>query len=501
MKKGSEEFVTEKILFGVNFRKFEERLKVGIQEKYDYEFVGAATTTEGVLEQVRIKKPTILILREKLQGELSDEELLLELRNNYEEVRIIYLAGNHEVGDPFLSQLVSLGIYDIVYGEKISFSKVMGLVAKANKRRDVAHLQQSLDINTGNAPTTEKTGEIPKIFMTETDLLERKKAEEERKKAEEQAKKEEEQEEEVEPNDEGVEEEPIEEEPVAEEKNYVPPVQDIPQTKQEIATRETTTPTKTKTNEPKKKSKIGVIIGAFSLLILLGAGIVAAFIYFGGMDILKGDDSEEILVEALRLSSTKDYEQASVLFDQIDYTTLEEKDKDIMLLTYLFSDQPIKALNLEPKFINSVINYYYAKENTDMIYELAEEWEDPNLDFEVAVLDEEYEKIIELQDDIDMKDRQTEAIVKAYLHLDDLDGAKEFAIELDREELFDIIEEFEEEKKRLEEEQKEKERQEHEKEAEEGLKQEQEKEEGAAETPPAEEGAEETTEAEDAETA
>src|SRR5699024_5683836 len=67
------------------------------------------------------------------------------------------------------------------------------------------------------------------------------------------------------------------------------------------------------------------------------------------------EEDDEVLVSALRSFSLKDYDKAITLFDNIDYDSLDDDDKDVMLLTYLFGNQLEKALKLEQYFDETVV--------------------------------------------------------------------------------------------------------------------------------------------------
>src|SRR5699024_3031190 len=175
--------------------------------------------------------------------------------------------------------------------------------------------------------------------------------------------------------------------------------------------------------------------------------VVALFIVVGGLFLFIRSDSEflakeddlvvddEVLVSALRSFSLKDYDEAMLLFDEIDYEALEDDDKDVMLLTYLFGDNPEVALELEPDFDEVVASYYKASHSMQKIRDLGAIIDSNVLDFEIAVSDRDYEKIIELKDFVKIKDERGEKIVEAFIETKQLDEAKEFIEELDDEEL------------------------------------------------------------------
>lgn len=151
-------------------------------------------------------------------------------------------------------------------------------------------------------------------------------------------------------------------------------------------------------------------------------------------------ETEEVLVNALKKFSMKEYEQSAELFDGVEYETLNDEDKDLMLLSYLFSDQPEKAIELEPSFAESVISYYKARHSMQKLRDLAEIVDSKAIDFEIAVSDKDYWTIIELKESVKMKGERPQNIVNAYLQLDNTDGARKFAEKLEDETLIELIE-------------------------------------------------------------
>jgi len=150
-------------------------------------------------------------------------------------------------------------------------------------------------------------------------------------------------------------------------------------------------------------------------------------------------NQEEVLVLGLRSFSLKKYDEATVYFDDITYDNLDDDNQDVMLLAYLFDDQPEKSIELEPRFDETVVSYYKATHDMEKIRDLATKVESNVLEFEIAISDSDYEKIIELKDDVKQKDSRPEQIVNAYLELDDVSGAKQFIDDSENDELMSYV--------------------------------------------------------------
>lgn len=201
---------------------------------------------------------------------------------------------------------------------------------------------------------------------------------------------------------------------------------------------------------PKKKFSLSkriaiAVISVISVLFIVINPFEMSVLSFGE-DINDEEviDQEEQLVLALRSYSLKKYNEATLYFDEINYEALGDDDQDVMLLAYLFGDQPEKAIELEPRFDETVISYYKATHDMEKIRDLATKLESNAIEFEIAVSDNDYEKIIELKDDVKQKDSRPEEIVNAYLKLNDVSGAKTFVEDSKHKELINYVLEYEE---------------------------------------------------------
>ena len=128
----------------------------------NYKIVGTALYKEIVVEKVKSLKPDILILSEGLQAsDMSIRKLVQILRTEYPEVRIIFLAANRPIGDPFLEWLVNVGVYDIQFGESININEVVQCIYKPYQYKDVAFLQKNVSEN--DFLNEEKSESQPKV--------------------------------------------------------------------------------------------------------------------------------------------------------------------------------------------------------------------------------------------------------------------------------------------------------------------------------------------------
>ncbi|WP_161769849.1 DUF5592 family protein [Lysinibacillus sp. BF-4] len=136
------------------------------------------------------------------------------------------------------------------------------------------------------------------------------------------------------------------------------------------------------------------------------------------------------LVPALRSFGMQQYDEALKYFEQIDFQKLEITDQDMMLLSYLFTGQAARAIELSPDFAETVVNYYKTTNNIEVLRQLATKVQSRVLDFEVAVDNGDYWKVIELKEFVLMKADRHQAIVQAYVALDNLHKARQYADEV-----------------------------------------------------------------------
>ena len=129
----------KKVLFALGSRETEIAIADAI--KKDFKVVGVATRKGQVIPTVKEVRPDILLLREGLSGTESIKEIVATLRNDYPYVRIIFLANNRNIGDKFLSLLVTYAVYDIVNGTKVNLNDIVSLIYSPNEYKDVAYLQ------------------------------------------------------------------------------------------------------------------------------------------------------------------------------------------------------------------------------------------------------------------------------------------------------------------------------------------------------------------------
>ncbi|SFI68251.1 type VII secretion protein EssB/YukC [Thermoflavimicrobium dichotomicum] len=134
------------------------------------------------------------------------------------------------------------------------------------------------------------------------------------------------------------------------------------------------------------------------------------------------------LLKGLRLAAQHLYEEATKEFDQVDYKKLNKEDRQIVLFSYLMAGRAQKAIDLEPAFIKSVVDYYVKTNNVEGMNKLKSN--DPLVQFEKAVINKDLDEIIKLEKQIPRDDRRNRIIVNAHMLKMDFTGAYAFAEEI-----------------------------------------------------------------------
>lgn len=150
---------------------------------------------------------------------------------------------------------------------------------------------------------------------------------------------------------------------------------------------------------------------------------------------------DENLIIGLRAASIQKYGDAVEYFDKLDFVELEKADRNSVLFTYLMSGNAQKALDHVPEFDKSIVGYYVAKNDLKPLLNLQTDSE--LITFEVASLNNDYEKIVEFQsaERMEIDDRRAHLIVDAYIALERVDDAIDFAESIDDNSLRSYIQE------------------------------------------------------------
>lgn len=141
-----------KIFLAVGHRDLENFLKgnkTAIEKKLkdSVKFVGETVYREGILQGVADFRPDVILIREGLQGNANLTDIIYKIKINYSDTRIIFIAGDREVGDALLATLVQLGIYDLLVGSKVNAIDMLKRIVQPNTLSDVAQYMPKVTVD------------------------------------------------------------------------------------------------------------------------------------------------------------------------------------------------------------------------------------------------------------------------------------------------------------------------------------------------------------------
>ena len=156
----------------IELEKFLKNNKPAIEKKMKMpvKFVGETVYREGIIQGVSSYKPDVVLIREGLQGNANLTEIVYKIKVNFPQTRIIFIAGDREVGDELLATLVQYGIYDLIIGSKVNAIDMLKKIVKPNSFSDVAYLMPKATVD---EKTNRKIFEAPDLTPIETQNVEK----------------------------------------------------------------------------------------------------------------------------------------------------------------------------------------------------------------------------------------------------------------------------------------------------------------------------------------
>jgi len=133
--------MAERILYAIGHVRAEEIITKYLSQYEDkYEFIGSVVHRDAIIPSVREKGANIVVIKEGLPGSGDIFKIVINLRLNFPNVRVVFIAKNRKIGDKMLANLIAYSVYDLLYGERITTNQMAQLIDNPNKFRDVNHL-------------------------------------------------------------------------------------------------------------------------------------------------------------------------------------------------------------------------------------------------------------------------------------------------------------------------------------------------------------------------
>lgn len=223
--------------------------------------------------------------------------------------------------------------------------------------------------------------------------------------------------------------------------------------------------------EDSKVKKPIIAIAGIVVIGLVFMGLKSGFLDENDSALADNEDNskqEIFFKEALMSSAVKEYGDASVYLDKVNYNELDEEEKNVALLIYLYASKPEKAIKLEQSFDEHVASYYANLEDDEKLEELAnsEEFKTEEFKYQLAVMNEDNQTLIEIKDELNLNKQKNIDIVEALIdekefnqakrHTEEQDMTSEYESKIEKAKESHEKEKEEEEKKKEEEEKKKK---------------------------------------------
>lgn len=145
------------------------------------------------------------------------------------------------------------------------------------------------------------------------------------------------------------------------------------------------------------------------------------------------------LVQALRHFSAGNYELSKTHFIKLDYSKLSEGDKRLFLLALIYTGEGDEAILLNPQVAKEVLDYHKSRDEFDRIRMISTKVKSVEITFEVAIDDDDYWKIIELKDFVELNEERHKKVIDAYIQLNHEQRARHHANELGDEKILEYV--------------------------------------------------------------
>ncbi|MED4587685.1 hypothetical protein [Priestia flexa] len=180
--------------------------------------------------------------------------------------------------------------------------------------------------------------------------------------------------------------------------------------------------------------------------IILGLGIAFVLVFFVVANMGKDDqkavktlgenkqisgevvqEDVDYLTKGLQYAAIQDYQNAVNNFEKIEqsFKDFNKPNQRAILFSYLMTGNYQKAIDAEPKFAYSVVNYLVSKDKMDEIKNIKSE--EPVIKFEQAANAKDYKNVLKYKEEVSLDGRRESLIINAYNELKQFDEGYDFA--------------------------------------------------------------------------
>ncbi|KYG33412.1 outer membrane protein assembly factor BamD [Priestia endophytica] len=143
--------------------------------------------------------------------------------------------------------------------------------------------------------------------------------------------------------------------------------------------------------------------------------------------VANAQEENDYLTKGLQYASIQDYENAVKEFEHMDtpFKELSKSNQKSILFSYLMTDNFQKAIDAEPRFASSIVNFLVAKDRLDEVKNL--NTKNPIIKFEKSYLNNDFKNVLKYKDDVELDGRRESMVVEAYIGLEKFDEGYDFA--------------------------------------------------------------------------
>ncbi|MGE6415558.1 hypothetical protein ACQKDD_15435 [Planococcus kocurii] len=190
--------------------------------------------------------------------------------------------------------------------------------------------------------------------------------------------------------------------------------------------------------KPKKKQTKSTTTGNNKLFVGVVAVLLAAF----GLNVLltqatenaetkeprEVDSAELNLADVYREGLLGDTEGVVERLESVDYSELPVADQAVLNQLYIEQGDYKKALAHQPTLIGEIAAQLSQNNDVEGLKELQDMTEEPAevVEFELASVEAEWSRIIELRNQVELTDQRIETVIEAFVEEKDFQGAKGF---------------------------------------------------------------------------
>ncbi|QMT18898.1 hypothetical protein H1Q58_08060 [Planococcus maritimus] len=176
-----------------------------------------------------------------------------------------------------------------------------------------------------------------------------------------------------------------------------------------------------------KKLFVGVaavLLAAFGLNVVLTQATENA----QETELGEGTDGELNLTDVYRDGLLGDTESVLESLESVDYSELQPADQNVLTHLYIEQGEYEKALHHQPELLGTIAEQLSRDEDVEGLENLQETTEESSevIEFELAAVEEEWTRIIELRNQVELTNRRAETVLAAFIEEKDFQGAKGF---------------------------------------------------------------------------